>query len=82
MLNSHTPKVEVTKYIRGEAYARNGNAHRPTKYFGWAVALDGRPYGLFARWRDAIEAVPALIAEWRERNGYDEPDHRKAAEGR
>lgn len=61
------PAVEIRKIVQRTAYARNGNAHRPTQYCAWLVTLDGRTYGVFPRKCDAVEALPALVAEWRER---------------
>lgn len=62
------PAVEIRKIVQRTAYARNGNAHRPTQYCAWIVTLDGRPYGAFNRKCDAVEALPALVAEWRGRH--------------
>lgn len=63
------PAVEIRKIVQRTAYARNGNAHRPTQCFAWVVTLDGRTYGAFAKQGDAVEALPALVAEWHERRG-------------
>lgn len=36
--------VTISRLHTGTAYARNGNAHNPTEYFRWDMAIDGEPY--------------------------------------
>lgn len=57
----------IERIVRSTAYARNGNAHRPTVYYAWVVKVDGIDYGIFARRRDAQNALPDLVAEHAER---------------
>lgn len=35
----------ITRIVTRTAYARNGNAHNPTKYYAWAIAVDGKSEG-------------------------------------
>lgn len=38
-------RATITRIVTRIAYARNGNAHNPTKYHAWAIAVDGKPEG-------------------------------------
>lgn len=61
------PVTKIEKVVTRTAYARNGNAHRPTQYYAWTVTIDGKLYGSFPRKKDAEQALSALVLEWRDR---------------
>lgn len=48
--------ITIDREVYGHAYARNGNAHRPTERARWNVrAPSGRLIGTYDRHGDAIE---------------------------
>jgi hypothetical protein len=56
----------VTREIQGYAYARNGNAHRPTPRYIWKVVYKDRLVGIFSTARAAKEVAAAFTRnpEW------------------
>lgn len=56
-----THEITTERYQSGVAYARNGNAHRPTRYYRWIVLVDGKSIGTVARKRDAADFAADYI---------------------
>lgn len=49
--------ILITRRQVGTAYARNGNAHNPTKYYLWRAEVDGEFVGEFDTRRIAYEVA-------------------------
>jgi hypothetical protein len=47
----------IERTVSRVAYARNGNAHNPTREYTWHVFHNGRPIGTVARAGAAIEVI-------------------------
>lgn len=46
---------EIRKWVKGHAYARNGNTHNPTPRVSWEVYKNGRPADNARTLREAKE---------------------------
>ena len=49
--------IDITRVLHSVAYARNGNAHRPTRYYRWRLTVGGEYQGQFLTRKAAAAAA-------------------------